>query len=78
MGSPVAALAQQGNALPDPPGDPPADSVEAEWQTLHDKGFSVATIRTILTATRDTCTIADGRASLAGVVRRVRIPLAHL
>ena len=42
---------------------------------------SDAAIRTILTATRETsqrCIMADGRASLASVVRGVRISLAHL
>ena len=70
--SPVTMPPRQGHALPHQLGDPPVDGVGAEWRTLQDKGFSDAAIRTILAATHDTsqrCTVADGRASLAGVER---------
>ena len=60
--------------------DPLVDGVEAEWCTLQGKGFSDAVIRTILAAHVIPLKryIIDGRALLAGVVRGIRIPLAHL
>ena len=76
-GCTVTTPIRKGRTLPHRPGNSPVDGVEAEQRSLQDNGFFLRQLSEQSSLPPVTplerCTIADVRASLAGVTRGVRI-----